>query len=72
MVCSWPIEPAGTAAEGVDLAGGIVWPCFVDMHTHLDKGHVVRRTPNPDGTFFGRADGDGRRSHCNFWTDRGT
>jgi cytosine/creatinine deaminase len=47
------VERAGSAAEGVDLAGGIVWPCFVDMHTHLDKGHVVRRTPNPDGTFFG-------------------
>ena len=20
----------------VDLKGGMVWPCFVDMHTHLD------------------------------------
>ncbi|MEG4813380.1 cytosine deaminase [Microcoleus sp. K5-D4] len=35
----------------VDLQGGLVWPCFVDMHTHLDKGHIWERSPNPDGTF---------------------
>jgi cytosine deaminase len=34
----------------IDLAGGQVWPCFVDAHTHLDKGHVWPRRPNPDGT----------------------
>jgi cytosine deaminase len=28
-----------------------VWPCFVDIHTHLDKGHIWERSPNPDGTF---------------------
>jgi cytosine deaminase len=61
------IEPAGTAAEGVDLAGGIVWPCFVDMHTHLDKCHVVRRTPNPDGTFFGALTATGA-DRAAFWT----
>jgi cytosine deaminase len=61
------VEPAGTAAEGVDLAGGIVWPCFVDMHTHLDKGHVVARTPNPDGTFFGALTATGA-DRTNFWT----
>ncbi len=33
--------------------GGIVLPCFVDMHTHIDKGHIWPRTPNPDGTFDG-------------------
>jgi cytosine deaminase len=47
------IAPAGAAPAGVDLAGGQVWPCFVDVHTHLDKGHIWRRTPNPDGTFAG-------------------
>jgi cytosine deaminase len=61
------IEPAGTAPEGIDLAGGIVWPCFVDMHTHLDKGHVVRRTPNPDGTFFGALTATGA-DRAAFWT----
>lgn len=35
----------------VDVRRGQVWPCFVDMHTHLDKGHIWERTPNPDGTF---------------------
>lgn len=47
------VAPAGTAPAGVDLAGGQVWPCFVDVHTHLDKGHIWTRTPNPDGTFPG-------------------
>ena len=52
------IIPAGTkpvSSSGdipvVDLQGGLVWPCFVDMHTHLDKGHIWERSPNPDGTF---------------------
>jgi cytosine deaminase len=36
-----------------DLRDGMVWPCFTDMHTHLDKGHVLPRNPNPDGTFLG-------------------
>ena len=47
------MAPAGTATEGVDLAGGQVWPCFVDVHTHLDKGQIWTRAPNPDGTFAG-------------------
>ena len=36
-----------------DLDGGIALPRFVDMHTHLDKGHIWARRPNPDGSFFG-------------------
>lgn len=36
-----------------DMGGAIVMPCFVDMHTHLDKGHIWPRSPNPDGTFMG-------------------
>jgi cytosine/creatinine deaminase len=35
----------------VDLKSALIWPCFVDMHTHLDKGHIWPRSPNPDGTF---------------------
>lgn len=34
----------------VDLAGRIVFPAFVDLHTHIDKGHIWPRAPNPDGT----------------------
>lgn len=49
------IVPAGNSAssdtETVDWGKGQVWPCFVDMHTHLDKGHIWERSPNLDGTF---------------------
>ena len=37
----------------VDMGGAMVFPCFVDMHTHLDKGHIWPRACNPDGTFLG-------------------
>ena len=43
-------------AEGgtpVDMGGAMVFPAFVDMHTHLDKGHIWDRAPNPDGSFAG-------------------
>ncbi|MEL7469919.1 MAG: cytosine deaminase [Pseudomonadota bacterium] len=39
--------------ETIDMAGAMVFPTFVDMHTHLDKGHIWGRAPNPDGTFMG-------------------
>jgi cytosine/creatinine deaminase len=48
------IAPVGTApadARAVPLDGSQVWPCFIDLHTHLDKGHIWPRSPNPDGTF---------------------
>jgi cytosine deaminase len=56
-------------AVTVDMAGALALPCFVDMHTHLDKGHIWPRAPNPDGTFTGalntvRADSSAR------WTAR--
>ncbi|MEM0949626.1 MAG: cytosine deaminase [Pseudomonadota bacterium] len=35
------------------MGGAMVFPCFIDMHTHLDKGHIWGRAPNPDGTFMG-------------------
>lgn len=37
----------------LDLKRKQLWPCFVDMHTHLDKGHIWERTPNGDRTFSG-------------------
>jgi cytosine deaminase len=40
-------------ARDPDLRRGLVWPCFVDVHTHLDKGHTWGRAPNLDGTFAG-------------------
>src|SRR5664279_4119488 len=47
------IDPPGrrTTAPKLNLDRGMVWPCFVDMHTHLDKGHISPRAANPDGTF---------------------
>ncbi len=52
---------AGIAAPGalnapeprVDVDYGIVLPRLVDIHTHLDKGHIWPRRPNPDGTHLG-------------------
>ncbi|MCF3934182.1 cytosine deaminase [Acuticoccus sp. M5D2P5] len=60
------VEPAAGLADGIDAAGGILVPAFVDMHTHLDKGHIWPRTPNPDGTFAGAlaATGEDHR----FWS----
>ena len=37
----------------IEMRGALVLPAFVDMHTHLDKGHIWTRAPNPDGTFMG-------------------
>ncbi|WP_349365110.1 MAG: cytosine deaminase [Roseitalea porphyridii] len=47
-----PVAADGGRA-GNDLRGRIVTPCFIDCHTHLDKGHIWPRRPNPDGTFAG-------------------
>jgi cytosine deaminase len=50
------VRPLGCApAEDlprVDLDRGMVLPLFVDMHTHLDKGHIWPRRRNPDGKFM--------------------
>ncbi|MEM6356829.1 MAG: cytosine deaminase [Pseudomonadota bacterium] len=37
----------------LDMKGAVLLPAFVDCHTHLDKGHIWRRCPNPYGTFQG-------------------
>ncbi len=53
------ILPAGAASADVPavaLGGRMVWPSFTDMHTHLDKGHIWERNPNPDGSFPGALD----------------
>jgi cytosine deaminase len=43
-------SPGVIEGPGVDLDRGMVWPCLVDLHTHLDKGHIWPRAANPDGT----------------------
>jgi predicted amidohydrolase YtcJ len=44
------IEPAGVAASAdlpaIDLEAHYVWPTLIDMHAHLEKGHIVTRTEN--------------------------
>jgi len=47
------IIPDDPAAPSVDMKRAMVFPTFTDMHTHLDKGHIWPRTPNPDGSFMG-------------------
>ena len=63
------IEPSGPPRSGTvrDQDGGQVWPGPVDLHTHLDKGHIWPRAQNPDGTFGGAlaAVGSDRQAH---WT----
>ncbi len=35
----------------VDIGDRQIWPTLVDIHSHLDKGHTVERSPNLDGSF---------------------
>ncbi len=49
------------------LRAGMVWPGFVDMHTHLDKGHIWPRAENPDGAFASALDAV-RADRAAHWT----
>ena len=42
---------ATTGSHALDIGDRQVWPTLIDIHTHLDKGHTVERSPNVDGTF---------------------
>jgi cytosine deaminase len=50
------VTPSGTQsnAEGegpsIDVARAIIWPCFADLHCHLDKGQICDRAPGGNGT----------------------
>lgn len=61
------IAPPGTlrAPRTEACDNGIVLPCFVDLHTHLDKGHIWGRQENPDGSWEGalQAVGADRAAH---------
>ena len=50
-----------------DLQQKIVLPCLIDVHTHLDKGHIWERSPNLDGTFEMALD-QARADSAKYWT----
>lgn len=52
LSCGQIVADAPGAAT-VDLKGAMILPAFIDMHTHLDKGQIWGRSPNPDGSFLG-------------------
>jgi cytosine deaminase len=47
------IAPPGSVRDAIPAGGRMVLPCFADIHTHLDMGHMVDDWPNPEGTHFG-------------------
>ena len=63
------VEAAGTLSpeQGPDLDRSLVLPGLVDCHTHLDKGHIRPRAPNPTGDLAGavRATAADRRQRWN-------
>ncbi len=65
------LAPAGgqppPATEVIDLDRGILFPAFVESHTHLDKGHIWPRRANPDGTFPGALENVGKDREAH-WT----
>lgn len=46
-------EAEEDGAPRFDIAGKIILPRLIDIHTHLDKGHIFPRAANPDGSFMG-------------------
>jgi cytosine deaminase len=45
-----------TQSPCIDVTRGMIWPCFADIHCHLDKGQIHDRTPSGDGTFLSALD----------------
>ena len=58
-----------TTTTQTDLCGRIITPTFVDCHTHLDKGHIWARQPNPDGSFAGALDAVATDTTANWSAD---
>ena len=40
-----------TPVPTADVRGAMIWPCFADIHCHLDKGQISDRATVGDGTF---------------------
>ena len=45
-----------TTVVDVDARGGVMLPCFADIHTHIDKAHTCERSANIDGSLRGADD----------------
>ncbi len=61
------IVTGGDPGVTIDMKRAMVFPTFTDMHTHLDKGHIWPRSPNPDGSFMGAIGAVGADSRAS-WT----
>jgi cytosine deaminase len=48
--------PRASNLRQVNVDGGMVWPTFVDIHCHVDKGHTCERTRNESGSLAGADD----------------
>lgn len=58
-----------TTTTQTDFCGRIITPTFIDCHTHLDKGHIWARQPNPDGSFGGALDAVATDTKANWSAD---
>lgn len=45
-----------TECAGIDVERAMLWPCFADLHCHLDKGQIADRAPACDGSFMSALD----------------
>ena len=61
--------PGSIPGDALDMDRGMVWPCFVDLHTHLDKGQIWPRASNPDGTRMGALSTVGADRAANWTAD---
>lgn len=55
-----------SSATRIDMKGQMALPALIDMHTHLDKGHIWPRQPNPDGSFDGALGATGADREANW------
>lgn len=53
QVCPTGRLAADGSTRTIDVEGRHVWPLLIDVHAHLDKGHMVDRAPDSGGTHAG-------------------
>ena len=64
-----PAQQTANTTGAIDCRGAIAFPAFVDCHTHIDKGHIWARKPNPDGSFPGALNAVGEDRQANWSAD---